>query len=57
MYPKYRLENEDRNYFKKLQIEKEISDKLNTNKMIMSQLANPEQTKKPKRAKYLNNVD
>jgi hypothetical protein len=23
----------------------------------MSQLANPEQSKKPKRAKYLNNVD
>lgn len=57
VYPKYRLENEDRNYYKKLQIEKEISNKLNTNKQLLQQLANPETQKKAVRGKYLNNVD
>lgn len=57
VYPKYRLENEDRNYYKKLQIEKEISNKLNTNKLLLQQLANPETQKRAVRGKYLNNVD
>lgn len=55
VYPKYRLENEDRNYYKKLQIEREICNKLNTNKQLLQQLPNPE--KKALRGKYLNNVD
>ena len=36
----------------------EISNKLNTNKLLLQQLANPERTeKKAVRGKYLNNVD
>ncbi len=44
LFPKYRLENEDRNYYKKLQIEKDLSNKLNTSKKILGQLDNPERT-------------
>jgi hypothetical protein len=41
-----------------LQIEKEISNKLNTNNLLLQQLSNPEKTeKKTLRGKYLNNVD
>ncbi len=32
MFPKYRLENEDQNYFKKLQLEKELANKLLVNR-------------------------
>jgi hypothetical protein len=57
-FPKYRLENEDQNYFKKLQLEKEIASKLQVNKEQLKRQSsiNPEATK-PMRGKYLNNVD
>jgi hypothetical protein len=58
VYPKYRLENEDRNYYKKLQIEQEIANKLNTNRQYLSNLTDPEKSSKiVKRGKYLNHVD
>lgn len=57
LFPKYRLENSDANYFKKMQIESQISAKLGQFKPQ----TNPEQTLNttpaPKRGKYLNNVD
>ena len=60
MFPKYRLENEDQNYFKKLQLEKELANKLLVNRQEAKKgrYVNPEsQTPKPMRGKYLNNVD
>ena len=32
VFPKYRLENEDRNYFRKMELEKELSSKMLTNR-------------------------
>ena len=32
MFPKYHLEDEDRNYFRKMQLEKDLSSKLNVNR-------------------------
>ena len=59
VFPKYRLENEDQNYFKKLQLEKEFANKLQVNKELFKRQSslNPEVIKKPMRGKYLNNVD
>jgi hypothetical protein len=59
MFPKYRLENADQNYYKKMQLEKQLSDKMNINREIIRRGENPEQREKPfvKRGKYLNNVD
>jgi hypothetical protein len=41
MYPKYRLENEDRNYFRKLELEKELTEKLNTKRHTLIEASNP----------------
>lgn len=59
LFPKYRLQNEDQNYFKKLQLQREIANKLQVSKEQLKNGSskNPELVKKPMRGKYLNNVD
>jgi len=56
MFPNYRLENEDHNYYKKMQLEKEFATKYQTRKQQAIKLPaiNPESSARPVREKYLN---
>ena len=63
MFPKYHLEDQDHNYFRKMQLEKDLSNKLNVNREMIKKgpsefqvNPNPE-ANKPMRGKYLNHVD
>ena len=68
MFPKYHLENDDSHYYKKMQLEKELTQKLLHNKQeLRKPMPNPELPavsntlpevpRKAMRGKYLNNVD
>ena len=73
MFPKYHLEDQDRNYFRKMELEKDISNKLTLNRETIRKGVLPAETRrssqvigdrqvanpesKPMRGKYLNHVD
>ena len=65
VFPKYRLENSDSNYQRKIQLERDMTQrvlnhKLNVGQHGIRQQPNPEAARPqegPKRGKYLNNVD
>lgn len=58
LFPKYRLENLDHNYFRKMQLERELADKMQANRQeIRMGRRLDEEPPKPMRGKYLNNVD
>ena len=72
VFPKLNLEDRDCNYFKKMEIEKELSSKLSINRETLRKGVLPTETRrssqvigdrmfnpenKPMRGKYLNHVD
>lgn len=62
IYPKYRLENSEGNYQRKMKLEKDLADRLLNQKLqVREGQSNPEAGMEfragTKRGKYLNNVD